>query len=433
MMKAGIARQKITPQVGVDLTGYVGRTGGSTSVHDDLYAAALVLDDGSTRAGIISLDIIGWNMEQDAALRKEISTATGIDEKNLLIACSHTHSGPAVGVLRECGAPSEAAVRRIWSQIVEVAREAAKELVDARLSQMRAESELAWNRREWVIEGKVQQSPTSGVVTDPTAEALLIEMQGREPVMLFNYSCHGVVMGGENLAISADWIGSARNTLEASGTVGTAMFLQGYCGNINPRWRGTFEEVKRAGDSVALPLLAAMPGKTIENPRIKVAWTDVELPYQPLAPEEELEQEISFRRAELEKGQAEGASPVSMQISRAMLGWAEDSLKMVNEGGGPESVKVPIQAISLGGLTLATLPGEAFCEYGLAFRQMTSDEVMPVGYANGNIGYIPTAEAYNEGGYEVDNAIRYYAVKMIGPESEKVIVNAMKDLLAKVA
>ena len=432
-MKAGIARHKITPQVAVDLTGYVARAGASTGVHDDLYAAALVLDDGATRVGIIAVDIIGTDMAQDAALRKSISEATGIAPKNLLIACSHTHSGPAIGVLRQCGEPNDAAVRRLWSQIVAVAKEAASELVDARLSCTHAKSELAWNRRKWVIEANVQQSPTSGVITDTTAEALMIEMDGRQPAMIFNYACHGVVLGGDNLEISADWIGAAREALESSGSVGMALFLQGYCGNINPPVHGSFDEVRRAGESVAKPLLAALAdAKPIDSPKVKVAWRNVDLPLMALPADEELEQEISFERGELEKAQAQGAGVIELKVHRAMLGWAEDSLKMANEGGGPKVVTVPLQAISVGGLVFAALPGEAFCEYGLAFRKMTSADVMPVGYANGNIGYIPTAEAYKEGGYEVDHAIRYYAVKMIGPESEGIIMDAMKGMLAEV-
>jgi neutral ceramidase len=432
MMKAGIAKHNVTPPVGVDLTGYVARTGPSNKVHDDLFATALVLDDGSKRIGIIAIDLVGTDMAQDAALRDAISKATGIEPGNLLIASSHTHAGPAVGVLRECGEPDEACVRRLWSQIVAAAKEASQNLVEARLSYARAESELAWNRRSWVIEAKVQQSKTSGVITDPEISGLLIEMDGRKPVMLFNYACHGVVMGGENLEISADWIGAARDALESGGSIGTAIFLQGYCGNINPRWRGTFEEVKHAGESVAKPLLDALAeAKPIENPKIKVAWKHVDLPYLPLPEEETLEQEITFRRGEIEKTQAEGSPLVYGQVHKAMLGWAQDALKMVTEGG-PESVRIGLQAISIDGLVLATLPGEAFCEYGLEFRKATKSSVMPVGYANGNIGYIPTAEAYKEGGYEVTDAIRYYAVKMIGPESEQIILDAMKGLLAEV-
>lgn len=430
-MKAGIAKHNVTPPVGVDLTGYVARTGPSNKVHDDLFATAMVLDDGTKRIGIIAIDLVGTDMAQDAALRDAISKATGIEPRNLLIASSHTHAGPAVGVLRECGEPDEAATRRLWSQIVAAAKEANENLVEARLSYARAESDLARNRRSWVIAAKAQQSPTSGVITDREVGGLLVEMEGRPSAVIFNYACHGVVLGGDNLEISADWIGAAREALEASGSIETALFLQGCCGNINPPTHGAFDEVKRAGESVAKPLLDALAtAKPIDDPKIKVAWKEVELPYMELPSEQELAQEITFRRIEIEKAQAGGAS-IELKVHKAHLGWAQDALKMVVEGG-PESVRVGLQAISIDGVVLATLPGEPFCEYGLEFRKATKSGVMPVGYANGNIGYIPTAEAYKEGGYEVDDAIKYYAVKMIGPGSEQIIVDAMKGLLAEV-
>ena len=111
-----------------------------------------------------------------------------------------------------------------------------------------------------------------------------------------------------------------------------------------------------------------------------------------------------------------------------MANWAQDAIKVLSEGG-PKSVQIGLQAIAIDGVVLTTLPGEAFCEYGLWFREMTKAKVIPVGYANGNIGYIPTAEAYNEGGYEVTDAVKYYGVQMIGPESEKIIVDATRDML----
>lgn len=431
-MKAGIARHKITPPIGVDLTGYVARLGPSNKVHDDLFATALVLDDGATRIGIVTVDIVGMDMAQDAALRESISKATGIDPNNLLIASSHTHAGPAIGVLRECGEPDEGIVRRLWSQIAPAAKEANENLVDARLSYVRAESDMGWNRRHWVVDAGVQQSPTSGLITDREAGAILIEMDGRKPVMLFNYACHGVVLGGDNQEISADWIGAAREALEASGSVGTAVFLQGCCGNINPPGHGGFDQVRKTGEMVANPLLEALANaKPMDDPKIKVAWKEVALPFMPLPSEQELAQEITFRRGEIEKAQAKGAA-IDLKVHIAHLGWAQDALKMVNDEGGPESVKIGLQAIAIDGVVLASLPGEAFCEYGLEFRKMTEAAVMPVGYANGNIGYIPTAEAYKEGGYEVNDAIKYYAVKMIGPESEGIIVDAMRDLLEEV-
>ncbi len=210
IVRAGIARASITPPVGVDLTGYVGRTGPSTKVHDELFATALVLDDGATRIGIISADILGTSLEQDAALRESVSKATGIAPENLMIGSTHTHSGPAIGILRQCGEPDEAYIRGLFARIADVTNQACESVAEAKIAFVRGESELAWNRREWVIKSGVQQSPTSGVITDPEIGGLVIEIEGSKPVMLFNYACHGVVMGGDNLEISADWIGAAR-------------------------------------------------------------------------------------------------------------------------------------------------------------------------------------------------------------------------------
>lgn len=432
-MKAGIAKKIITPPVGVDLSGYVGRSGPSVKVHDDVYARALVLDDGATRIGIVSLDMLGTDMSQDAALREGISKATGIPRRNLLIGSSHTHSGPAFLYLRECGTPDPSVVSKIVSQVVEAAVEANGNLADARLSFTKTESDLGWNRRQWVVQAKVQQSPTSGVITDHTLSGLRIEIDGRQPIVLFNYACHGVIMGPDNLELSADWIGVARKIIESSGAADTAMFLQGCCGNTNPRYRGTFELREQAGEAVAKPLLTALAdARPVENPKIRVAWRDIELPYIPLPPADELEKEVSFRKSELAKLQAESAPDVRMQTPRAMLGWAQDALKTVTEGE-PKSIKVGLQAIAIGNIVFAALPAEAFCEYGLAFRKMSAATVIPVGYANGNIGYLPTAEAYKEGGYEPTDAVKYYGIQMISPESEMLILNTMKDLLTEVA
>ncbi|NLN74961.1 MAG: hypothetical protein GX139_01430 [Armatimonadetes bacterium] len=432
-MKAGIAKHNITPPIGVELTGYLGRPGPSNKKHDDLFATALALDDGDTRIAIVSIDILGTDMEQDAELRAAISAATGIDPGNLMIVSTHTHAGPAIGTLRGCGEKDESYVKHLWQMVVDTVKAACEELVDAKLLYAKSESELAWNRREWVIDGKVQQSPTSGVITDPQVSALLVEMAGREPVLIYNYACHGVVMDSNNLEISADWIGAARDKLESSGSVGVSMFLQGCCGNINPRWRGTFAEVERAGLSVAEPLLEQLPkAQSLANPKIKVAWRYVDLPYNPLPDADALEQEIAFRKDEFEKAKAEG-NAIMQKAHRSLREWAQDALEMVKSGGGPEGVRVGLQAVSLGDVIFVTLPGEAFCEYGIWFREMTDANVIPAAYANGNIGYIPTAEAHNEGGYEVDSAIKYYGVKMIGPGSEKVIVDAVRDMLKEIA
>lgn len=431
-MRAGIVRTKITPPVGIDLTGYIGRPGPSARIHDDLYATALILDDGSTRIGIVSLDILGMDFQQDAILRSAISQSSGIAPENLLIVSSHTHAGPATQFLRECGTPDESYVRWLYSTVKSTVKEASENMADASLSITKTTSNLGTNRRDWVLEQGKQQSKTSGVITDPEVTALIVEIDEKKPVVLFNYACHGVVMGADNVDISADWIGAARNTLEETPAVGTAMFLQGCCGNINPTYRGTFQEVKRAGEAVAFPLLEALSNSTkIEDPQIKVIWKIVELPFNPMPDIEEVEQEITFRREEISKQKAEGASKVAIGVNLAMLGWAEDALKAIENENAPSHISMPLQAISIGDVILAAIPGEVFCEIGLAIRKMANSTVIPVGYANGNVGYVPTAEAHIEGGYETHYAYKYYGLSMIAPESECIILQGMRELLTE--
>ena len=57
------------------------------------------------------------------------------------------------------------------------------------------------------------------------------------------------------------------------------------------------------------------------------------------------------------------------------------------------------------------------------------DRTIALGYCNGCIGYVPTADAYPDGGYEVEQAFKYYGTLMIAPDSERLIKAATLTLL----
>jgi hypothetical protein len=78
MTQAGFAKVDITPRVGVPLCGFgpfLNRR--SIAVRDRLWARALAVEHDDTLRS-----------------RELVREATGLDPAHLLVACTHTHSGP---------------------------------------------------------------------------------------------------------------------------------------------------------------------------------------------------------------------------------------------------------------------------------------------------------------------------------------------------
>jgi len=83
--------------------------------------------------------------------------------------------------------------------------------------------------------------------------------------------------------------------------------------------------------------------------------------------------------------------------------------------------------MKVGPYLFLTMPGEPMVEYGFKLERAISDRAIPiiVGYANGNIGYIPTAAAYEVGGYEPNSS------KLV-PEAEAIILKELGRLTDRV-
>ena len=92
-LRAGVAKVDITPAEtdGVMVTGHRRKVFG---VRDPLRAGVLVLDDGETRAAIVTLDTIGAWDEMVMLARQRIEKQADVPAGNIMVAASHNHSGP---------------------------------------------------------------------------------------------------------------------------------------------------------------------------------------------------------------------------------------------------------------------------------------------------------------------------------------------------
>jgi hypothetical protein len=91
------------------------------------------------------------------------------------------------------------------------------------------------------------------------------------------------------------------------------------------------------------------------------------------------------------------------EIGRAQWAFAKETVMLDAMIKSEPAVDVEVQAIQIGPAIFVSNPAELFCEYGLEIKARSPFPLTwPVELANGNVGYVPSEEAFGEhgGGYE---------------------------------
>jgi neutral ceramidase len=97
--KAGVAKVRITPPTPFWMSGYSSRTNRSVGVMQDLWAKSLALRDAQGhRVVIVTMDLIGLHRSVSDQVFARAKKQFKLDRADVLLCCSHTHSGPVVGL-----------------------------------------------------------------------------------------------------------------------------------------------------------------------------------------------------------------------------------------------------------------------------------------------------------------------------------------------
>ncbi len=384
-LRAGASRVDITPPVGGQMYGYGARGANvSTGVHDKLHAKAVVLSNGTTHLAIVSLDLGSITARNTAAVRKIVRAETPVE--HVLLVASHTHSAPRF----EPNFPSEEKpyVRAMERKIARAIAEAYRKLEPARIGVARGRVEEGHNRRKVLKDGTVRMlwENRERATTSPVDYSLTVigvdSAQGRPIATLVNFACHPVVLGPENLEISADYPGVMTAHVERV-IGGECLFVQGAAGDINPFWdktspaEGAFEQVRILGE--ALGKEAARVRRSISrtetSPAISVARQGVRL------------------KARWDFGDPGVRAAVTRSSGTRVFKYYVDRFERERD--------VEVHTVLVGSsLALAFFPGEFFVEHGLRLKTSSVIEnTVFVGYTNGAPGYFPTIRAAAQGGY----------------------------------
>jgi neutral ceramidase len=399
-LRAGSFRTDITPAIGCSLQGSFEDIR-STEIHDPLYANALVLDDGTTEVALVSVDTCELHEHNVRAIAAEIQRACAIPAEHVILAASHTHNGPPTGALIvESVVPDPVYVEHFRRQVVSAVQMAQKRKQPVRLGVGQAENlNHVFNRRlrkpgggiimNWLPAEYLAGAQPGGPV-DPQMSAIrLVTPQGQTVAFILNYANHNNAAGGTR--ISADISGHMGDLLrKIYGPELVVVFLLGACGNVNwVDWRNPerwaphhFQDIATGLTGTVLQIAAVMDYPPVET--ISVSHQALPIPERPY-------RDIDTRP----DGTFGGDDDLFIGVYRAARAAAE---------GQPLPVHtLDLALLRLGAdVAIVTNPNELFCDFGLAIKAGS-----PVKYTlvseltNGALGYVPTPQAFEEGGYEI--------------------------------
>src|SRR5688572_3705737 len=437
--RAGVGRVSITPPLSAPHASWGAQVHVlPDGVDADLWATALVVDDGVTTAAWVDLDLVIVSRQESDAIREAVAAAVGIPAQAVRVSVTHNHAGPPPSAWNWTH-EGQATLDGYYALLPEYAAGAAKMahagLRPARVAAGSGESRVAVNRREIAPDGR----PVTGVnpdgAIDPQVFVLRIDdREGGPLAAVVGYTMHPTTLGPSNRLISPDWPGHLKRTVEAI-TGATCLFAQGATGNIGPGPDGFTDDVRvvrRLGAHVGceaarvylglqLPAVRYRHERVWESgaplgkwtrepfpepePVVRVMSREIMLPLIEQPPESDARARVDEAQRRLDDLKARAAPATEIEAATFATKRANMTLSRAQMYGGREAFPVELHLLQIGPAMLVGTEGEPFAEIGLEIK---AGSPWPAtwfgGYTGGWAGYIPTPDAYPRGGYEVDTS-----------------------------
>jgi hypothetical protein len=292
----------------------------------------------------------------------------------------------------------------------------------------------------------------SGVIDPQVFVARIDDLEGYPLAAIVGYTMHPTTLGPANRLISPDWPGHLKRTVEDL-TGATCLFMQGATGNVGPGPEGFTDDVsvvRKLGALVGceaarvflhlhLPPVefrheriwesGAPLGKWMAvplpepDPVVRVIERSVALPLREQPPLAEAEARVAEAQRRLDELKAAGAPAAEIEAATFVTKRANMALSRARTYGGKTVFPVAVHALQIGPAVFVGTEGEPFAEIGLAIKERSPFPwTWFGGYTFGWAGYIPTAEEYPRGGYEVETT-------PFAPEAAQTLIDATVALL----
>lgn len=419
--RAGLAETDITPPIGFRMAGYFDERL-STGTHDPLLAKAIVLQQGREKVALVFCDLVGLSLDVSRKARADASRATGIPVTHIVVAATHSHTGPLFDDVRADYFHEDALARHgtdphqamdypafLRGRIVDAIVRANARLQPARLEAgVAQEARYPFNRRYYMKNGKVAFNPghlnpkIAGPAGPVDHDVDMLFCQGAADGRIFGgltvFAMHCDTIGATEF--SADYPYYIQQSLRrALGSDFISAFGVGTCGDLNnidvsqPAGNDKgFAVAQSIGDGIADAELAEMRRlESVERPSLAVKDKIMMMPLQAVTPDE-------------------------IAAARVTLGGLRDpkvnfyskvrAVKTIDLAQRGRIYPMEVQVIRLGAETaVVCLPAEFFVQFGLDIKKASPfKRTFVITVCNDRPCYVPTLKAFHEGSYEVINS-----------------------------
>lgn len=418
--RIGVATVDITPPVGI----YARNWGAAKHdvadwIHRKLTLNALVLCETDSQQPAVFLDgDLGWwrSLPTFRRFQSRLLEALKLDEASLIFGVTHTHASPPL-TDPDPDLPASDMLAEFLEQVYEAS-------VKVTLQAMK-------NATEAVVEWKTGRCELAGMrdLPDPDGERLICgwnpdepaddtlvvgrisDLEGALQAVIVNYACHPTTLAWENTAISPDYPGAMRETIQK--TLGVpALFMQGASGELAPRYQyvGDPTVADRHGRQLAYAALATL--ENMDPPGTRLAYKGVMESGAPLAVwKHALVTPVSLLKrkkvtVEMQIKDWPTADELEQQRQECTDRALEERLRRrrnIRRGiGDGDTLELPIWVWRMGDTILVGSPTEAYSILQRTLRERFPERtIVCLNLINGTTGYLTPEELYDLDLYQV--------------------------------
>ena len=438
-LRAALVGFDVTPRIHPEFGAY-GTTPSMYVIDMPLQGRCLALARGDEVLVWYSVDQFPLTVPGCTQLRAQLGRELGLSGEQVLWTASQTHAGGAVpgsslvgnfacDLSQQDPEFSAAEGDRLFAAYVSAGREALEQLQPVNVFAGRGYCDtMNYNARFPMPTGGAKftrhhgEGLQSGKFFDTTIGMLRFEdRQGQTLGAVFNFGCRAATLLNDKY-ISPDWPGTARQVVEQALGGKPAMFVQGFCADVNCYYFfGTPAQAKitgrRVGEAVVDALGTLIPAR---GAPLACAHQTVDIPCRNMYDQPELDEQRAARLAyieELEKDpQATWCCGINFpermapDVRRVMvetqLAYLDEAQRRLDEDDPPAtSLQLPLTAVRLGDVAAVLSPGDNFTLTGRHVRDLSPfAHTLICGETNGIFGYLSTDDEIERGGYEPDSS-----------------------------